>query len=900
MVKYFTLQLTLNMDQNQTTYNLTQESDGTWTMTGVWVIDNFSQETCHAQSPKFIVNNDTHMYFRFLNYLNRKKTRVSIIVFFNSLSHEYPMDLTVRLLNSIPYESQEKTSHVIYSSSALRSYLDFDIRWSDLFEGNGFIDPSTKQLRIEFFFRHTLRPYELPLQTLSAPPAMAPAPRPMPIDDAKTKYGVVGILTKDGNECLNAVILLLYSIPYFRKLVYSINTFGYEGTTNRALPLQKLFTSLQLSSKAVSSDEFVFFSKWQSEHIAMTHLSEALVTVLSAVNGQINTDKFNQLFLIQAKKVISCKDINYESVKDHPFYLLEFKLDEKRPQTFLELILNYNSNPERIDEYVVKGYGAHTAYISNQITSFPYAVLVNIQRFTVSETGSSLKKIVQDLEIPLTVNFNKMVCKNSDAKPNNQSNSNQVNDNSDQIDDLYTLQALIVHSGGADNGRFHANIRREINSNKWLEFRSYEVCEIETNAAVNSTDSICLLYTLSSKNSLLYKPCNSDQIPPHVLNPPPIPKEPPFIVTIVTENDYKKSTLRGEVGCGMIGRIQFPAQRSKTVESFLTVISSHLNIPFEKINQSLLLWQVNPSEGTLVAPIDLKANISSIIDPQAPIMFLQNSCKTSLSYTSSSCGCDYSLNLDKNEIIIFIKFYWKNAPFPLQYICSKKVNIDDPVSSLYSTIYEKLRVDPSTPLIPFIEGHDYSANLLSQCSSFATSGIKNGDAIILECPIDIPDFKPKFDFGSMLPPVRQPPQFPQYDGRDISTLSMTDDILFMDLTMEHDENGKESFIVSQSVELYYDARHHIAVIGIITFGSSGPPQSYFKIPLSYPFDLLETKISFDLGTGPKLDFFEPTDDGSFIDKVIDRSKFTSLKPFLTKLPSLTKKPITIYIREQAL
>ena len=136
-----------------------------------------------AQSPKFIINNDTHMYFRFLNYLNRLGTRVSIIVFFNALSQEYPMDLTVRLLNSNPYESQEKTSHVIYSSTALRSYLDFDARWSDLVEGSGFIDQNTKQLRIEFFFRHTLRPYELPLQTLSAPPAMAPAPRPMPIDD---------------------------------------------------------------------------------------------------------------------------------------------------------------------------------------------------------------------------------------------------------------------------------------------------------------------------------------------------------------------------------------------------------------------------------------------------------------------------------------------------------------------------------------------------------------------------------------------------------------------------------------------------------------------------------------------------------------------------------------------
>ena len=376
-----------------------------------------------------------------------------------------------------------------------------------------------------------------------------------------------------------------------------------------------------------------------------------------------------------------------------------------------------------------------------------------------------------------------------------------------------------------------------------------------------------------------------------------MPKEPPFIVTIITENDYRNATLRGEVGCGMIGRIQFPAQRSKSVQDFINVISSHLNIPVENTHQNLLLWQVNTTDGTLVAPVDLNANISSVIDSQAPLMFLQNSCKSSFSYTSSSCGCDYSLDLDQNEIIIFLKFYWKKAPFPLQYICSTKVNSSDPISSLYPIIYQKLSIESSTPLVPFIEKHDYSADQLLQSSSFAASGIKNGDVVVLECPIDLPDFNPKFDFGNMLPPVRQLPQFPQYDGREISALSNTDDVLFIDLTTEPDEDGKESFIVPDSVDLYYDARHHIAVIGVVTYDSKAPPQSFFKIPLSYPFETLEAKISFDLGTTPKLDFFEPSDDGSLSNKLIDRTQFTSLKPFLIKLPSLTKKPITIFVRE---
>ncbi|OHT07269.1 hypothetical protein TRFO_24605 [Tritrichomonas foetus] len=847
------------MDQNKTIYNFTQDSDGTWTMAGVWVIDDFPHEECRAQSQKLQINNDTYMYLRFLNYLNRVGTRVSVIVFFNSLTQECPMDLTVRLLNIDPSKNQEKTTHAIYSSTALRSYIDFNVRWSELTEGSGYIDLKTGRLRIEFLFRHTLRPYEMPLQSLTAPPAIAPAPRPLPIDDAKAKYGVVGINTTGGDECLNAILLMLYSIPYFRNLVYKINTFGYEGTQNRALPLQKLFAALQTSKKAVSSEEFVKISRWQNEHVIMTHVSEAFTTILSAIRDHIDRSKFNELFQIGMKKVIRCPDINYESVKNQDVEVLEIKINQKKPQTLIQYLTSFSSNPEKIEEYIVNGQGAHTAFLSNEIASFPYIVFVILERFNIDETGTICQKLVDDLKIPLSINFNMIIPENIPTKP-----------------ETWDLQSVLVHSGSAENGRFHANIRQGHDSDRWLEFRSYEVSEIPNNVAINSTDSVALLYTIRSKIPLLFNPCDAVNIPLHVSHPPPTPNEPPYLITLVTIDNYKQATLRGEVGCGLVGSHQFPAQRGSIVGRFIDVIASHLKI---SNTERILLWQVS-QEGQLVSPVDVNSLIETVINIQNPVLFLQ---------IAPESG-NYLLR--ENEAVVFLKFYWKHAPYPLQFICSDRVILNDPVSSLYSTIASSLKVQETVPLIPLIEKSDYSASLLDQSASFSNEGIKNGDCIIFECPIEIPDFRPHFDFGKQLPAIRQAPQFPQYFGQDIS-----DDVLFVDLTIEPDENGNDIQVVPDSVELFYDIRYHLAIIGISVNGSTDPPQSYFRIPLSYPFDELEHRISYDLGMAPHMNFYEPTDDGKQSSTIIDRNIHNSLKYFLMKLPSLTKRPITIYVQE---
>ena len=851
------------MDQGETISNFTEEPDGTWTISGVWVIKNFKQSECSSVSPFFSLSNDCKMQIKFLNYLNHVNTRVCIIIQMSSIQGAWPMDLNAKLLNVDPAKTDSKTTHVVFNSSALRSYIDFDVTWNKINGKTGFIDVTYGALRIEFTFRRTLRPYEMPITKMVAPKFVEPLPRPTIIDKAKQKYGVVGINTVDGNECLNCVILMLFSIPYFRNLVYSINTLGYEGTNDKVLPLQKLFSELQTADKAVSSLEFVKMIKWQKEHVLMTHLSDAFTAVISAVTNDKNKTEIEKMFQIQMKKITKSPYIKYEVSKDINSDFLELQLSQDHNKTFDELISNFSKSFEQVDEYLIPNSGAQTVFISKEVCSLPYCIFVVISRFLINFQGTKCIKLVYDMKIPISYNFYNLFPENKRFK-----------------NGIWDLQSMIVHSGAADeDSRFHALIRKSYNSDVWTEYRGYEVSEVSQETVLSSTDSIGLLYIMRNKQDLLYAPCEIDKIPSHIAIPAPLQDKPPYLITLITENNYSQANLRGETGCGTIGSYKFPAQRKHYVNQFAEIIASHLNI--ENVNR-IIFWNIS-SEGRLTEPVPRMKTIEEVVNPDNLNLFLQ------------VVPEKQTYNIEYNEAIVFLKFYWKNLPtgYPLQYIGSHRIDLNNPISSLYAVVIEKLKLSENTPLIPYLEDQSiYSASLLNQSSSFIEQSIKNGDCIVLQCPIEIPGFYPQYNFGEALPKLKPSPKFPSYDITQIP-----EDCVFIDLTTAINENGEDVHFNPDTVEIFYDNSYHLAIIGVTT-PDSDEPQTFLRIPFSFPLDDLESKISFFLGFPPKVNFYIPTQDGKFTNQIIDRNTTLSLKSFFKKFQDLDKHIVTLYVSPQ--
>jgi hypothetical protein len=219
------------MNHPATSHTLADDGNGGWSLTGVWVIENFPSVTHAAPPAQFQVANDLTLTFRFLNPLNRSSIRVSLIVFLSSAAGDYPVDLEFRIVNSrrdLPFSA----ARVTYSPSALRSYVTFDVKWSELTEADGFCDSG--RLRLEFRVRHSAR------RSRAVAAAAPPARRPR----------AIGLHSDGRTDALDSVVVILYHIPRFRAFVYRIAA----APDQAVFSLQRVFAELQGGGRATSGD----------------------------------------------------------------------------------------------------------------------------------------------------------------------------------------------------------------------------------------------------------------------------------------------------------------------------------------------------------------------------------------------------------------------------------------------------------------------------------------------------------------------------------------------------------------------------------------------------------------------------------------------------------------------
>jgi hypothetical protein len=274
----------------QTAHNLTESGNGEWTLAGVWVINDFLAVTHTARSPLFEIRDDISLYLALLNPLNHHGIRVTLIVLFTSLPDNYPMDLQACLLNSRHSGNLIKTSHVTYSTTALRSYINFDVKWHDITDSSGFLDEG--RLRIEFRFHHSLTPYQGPPTLTSFPTAVFPQQMRSSLS-LRDRTGAIGIQTVAGEDCLNSLLIILFHIPHFRATLFRIRAVTWAGTNHVVALLQKVFSDLQLRHDAADSRGFV-----RAIGGAPTAPRDALSAILLPVRAALGGDRFFDQFCV--------------------------------------------------------------------------------------------------------------------------------------------------------------------------------------------------------------------------------------------------------------------------------------------------------------------------------------------------------------------------------------------------------------------------------------------------------------------------------------------------------------------------------------------------------------------------------------------------------------------------
>lgn len=842
------------MSVQATTFKLTEEPTGEWTLKGIWVINNFPTQMHRAQSQEFPIRGDMKMYLRFVDPLTRMKSQTTMVVCFTSVPGEYPMDLSARVLH-LTKETQAKTSHVVFTPTALRSYIDFpNLCWADLMSSDNYMDPLSNAIRIEFLFHHRLEPYQIPPEVIIGIVPVLPPRCDPPVDDFRGTVGAVGIRNVGGDDCLNSVILALAKLPRFLHLIFGVNTRGMEKAESPIYALQKLLCHLELSSSVADSSELVKKLEWPSDHFVSAVCQEALTSLFDSIEKVFNgRDKeiFKEMIVFKTYRVVHCLDMDYESRQEVVGYNIEVNATDIN-ESFEDLLNNFSMRQIRLEKgnkVHIEGKGVHDAVLRTEVAQIPDVVFVTLQRFTVSDKAGPglLSKNSVDLQIPKEFNFNRMMKEPIE-------------------DDLWDIHAVVVHSGLPENGLFYVNVRF---GDEWLEFRSNQVCRVSEKRAINGSDAAMVMYTRRSKRSFLYEPFDVSRIPEHVLSP--VERPPPFNVTVITSDDMKCANLRGEVGCGIVGSFEVPAYGDDTFEILRGVIGYRTGTQEEKLS----LWSVN-NDGLIVSRLLLHDQCRTIED--APFVYIEEALD---GVTDGGC-------------LICMKFYMKREKSPLQCLGCRIVGGDKTISSLFDTVRGIIRVESTVPLVAFRENNDYSASPLNSAMTFEKVGISESATIIFQFPPGYQEASPKLQFANRLP-AKNPHKADECPCPE----NLPETAIVYDVTVDTFP-GDLDYFIGDTVDMYYDLLYHCVFLAFQLVCDAGrPPHFYFKVPMGIPIVKLEQLIRQSLGMCGCLEFFMPNEDGTGPSETpVDRTKSASLREEILRCRRVNKTgPITVYISQ---
>ncbi|OHT15897.1 Clan CA, family C19, ubiquitin hydrolase-like cysteine peptidase [Tritrichomonas foetus] len=289
------------------------------------------------------------------------------------------------------------------------------------------------------------------------------------LPDFRTLTGHVGLINKSATCYMNSILQMLFHIPAFRRLIYSI-PITEELTITHAL--QRLFCLLQFSPTSVSTDELIKSFGWTSREAFVEHdVQEFIRVLLSNLEEKLQKShldgKVAELFHGTISHYIKCINVDYQTSNKEDFYDLSitvrgFKdLNDSLTSFVADEILNGDN------QYTTDDYGKQDALMGQKILTLPPVLHLHLTRFEYSATSfTGLEKVKDSFEFPTTLDLAPFV------------------DDSFKGDSKYELFSVLVHIGDNMGGHYIAYCR-PTSEQKWFRFNDAYIEEVDVHVAVD-------------------------------------------------------------------------------------------------------------------------------------------------------------------------------------------------------------------------------------------------------------------------------------------------------------------------------------------------------------------------------------------------------------------------------
>ncbi|KAI3914506.1 hypothetical protein MKW92_004445 [Papaver armeniacum] len=283
--------------------------------------------------------------------------------------------------------------------------------------------------------------------------------------ESRKETGYVGLKNQGATCYMNSLLQTLYHIPYFRKAVYHMPTTENDLASGSSIPLalQTLFYKLEYSKDSVGTKQLTKSFGWNTHQSFMQHDVQELNRVLcekieDKMKGTAVEGTIQKLFEGHHINYIECINVDYKSTRKESFY--DLQLDVKGCKDvyasfdkYVEVERLEGDNKYHADQH----HGLQDAKKGVLFIEFPPVLQLHLKRYEYDFKRDTMVKINDRYEFPLQLDLDR-----EDGK--------YLSPDADKsIRNLYTLQAVLVHSGGGHGGHYYAFIRPTV-SKQWFKF----------------------------------------------------------------------------------------------------------------------------------------------------------------------------------------------------------------------------------------------------------------------------------------------------------------------------------------------------------------------------------------------------------------------------------------------
>ncbi|CAI5494319.1 unnamed protein product, partial [Closterium sp. Naga37s-1] len=224
--------------------------------------------------------------------------------------------------------------------------------------------------------------------------------------DSRKETGFVGLKNQGATCYLNAVLQMLYHIPFFQAAVYRIPT-SEDDPPSSSIPLalQSIFYKLQHADSSVSTKHLTRSFGWDTYDSFLKHDAHELNRVLCAkvedkMEGMAVADTVKKLFGGHAMSLIDCTHMDCMSARKEPF--LDVQLDVKGCRDVYASLDKYVEVEELggDNKFYAEQHGFQDARMRVLFVDLPPVLQLHMKRFEYDATTDAVVKLNDRFEFP--------------------------------------------------------------------------------------------------------------------------------------------------------------------------------------------------------------------------------------------------------------------------------------------------------------------------------------------------------------------------------------------------------------------------------------------------------------------------------------------------------------------